>query len=119
VRRIRNALTSRWVLTAFGLFAAGSMVWLFGPLTMMLDGVMPRIAVLAIMSFVWIGAHTALTQMRQRTDARLSAGVTQAPTGAVAGAEDVEEQRERLTRAMRLLREARGTRGYCTSSPGT
>ena len=115
---IIRALTSRWVLTAFGLVAAGSTVWLFGPLLSGMEGSMPRVAALGLMSVLWIGVNAAIDHARRRADQRLSTGVTQAaPAGPARGAEDVAEQRERLTHAMHLLRQARGTRGYLYEQP--
>ena len=119
MKPILNAITSRWVLTAFGVVAAGSMVWLFGPLLSAMEGWLPRIAAMGLMSFIWLGVNAAIDHARRKTDQRLTAGVTRGTPAAspAAGAEDVAEQRERLTRAMRLLRQARGTRGYLYEQP--
>ena len=118
---IVRVLTSRWVLTGLGLAAAGAMIWLYGPFLSVLEGSMPRVAAMALMCFVWAGGNAAIDAMRHRSDARLSAGVVQGSAGprpgADAGAEDVAEQRERLGRALRLLRQARGTRGYLYEQP--
>ena len=116
---ILRALTSRWVLTAFGLVAAGSTVWLFGPLLSGLEGTMPRVAALGVMSMLWLSVNAAIDHARRAADHRLSAGVTQAApsAGGGRGADDVAEQRDRLTQAMKLLRQARGTRGYLYEQP--
>jgi type VI secretion system protein ImpL len=120
-------LTGRWVLTAFGLISSAAMVWLYGPMLSVLEGWLPRVLVLIAMTFVWMGVNVAIDAFHRRVEQRLAQGVTAggpaataapgAPSGAASGAEDVAEQRERLTRAMTLLRKARGTRGYLYEQP--
>jgi type VI secretion system protein ImpL len=141
VQPFLRILTSQWVLSAFGLVAAGSMLWIFGPFLGFLNGVLPRVAALAVMNFVWLGANLAILQAKRKMDQRIQQGLTQGPAAAAgifgrrpgsphgasagrssgasagAGAEDVAEQHERLTRALDLLRKARGTRGYLYEQP--
>jgi type VI secretion system protein ImpL len=110
---------SRWMLTAFGLVSAGIMLWLMGPFLSVLEGVLPRTIALLAMTFVWLGVNLGIDMVHRRADSRLTAGVTQGTTatGAPSGAEDVAEQRDRLTRALNLLHKARGTRGYLYEQP--
>jgi type VI secretion system protein ImpL len=126
-------LTSQWVLSAFGLVAAGSMLWIFGPFLGFLQEMLPRVAALVLMNVAWVGVNFALDRAKNKTDKRIQEGLTQktatargwfrrrpgSPQGASAGtgAEDVAEQQERLTRALDLLRKARGTRGYLYEQP--
>jgi type VI secretion system protein ImpL len=118
-----RTIGSRWMLTAFGLASAGVMLWLMGPFLSVLEGVLPRTIALLAMTFVWLGVNLAIDMVHRRADSRLTAGVTQgttatgAPSPAASGAEDVAEQRDRLTRALTLLRNARGTRGYLYEQP--
>jgi type VI secretion system protein ImpL len=112
---------SRWMLTAFGLASAGVMLWLMGPFLSVLEGVLPRTIALLAMTFVWLAVNVGIDMAHRRADHRLSAGVTQGTNAAgvptTSGAEDVAEQRDRLTRALGLLRKARGTRGYLYEQP--
>ncbi len=133
MRPILQALSSRWVLTAFGVLAASVMLWMFGPMLSVLEGWLPRIVAMGVMTLAWLGANAAVDHLRRQADRKLSAGITgvdlsKAPdavagvlkrgaTAAGGGAEDVAEQRARLDRAMRLLRQARGTRGYLYEQP--
>src|ERR1700733_10384675 len=98
---------SRWMLTAFGLVSAGIMLWLMGPFLSVLEGVLPRSIALLAMTFVWLGVNLVIDMVHRRADSRLTAGVTQGTTATGApsptGADDVAEQRDRLTRALNLL----------------
>jgi type VI secretion system protein ImpL len=113
---------SRWMLTAFGLVSAGVVLWLIGPFMSVLEGWMPRVIAMLVMTFVWLGVNLGIDRFRRRVDARLTSGITEgtaagASSPSASGAEDVAEQKDRLTRALNLLRRARGTRGYLYEQP--
>jgi type VI secretion system protein ImpL len=125
VQAFFRSITSRWVLTAFGVASGGVMLWLFGPFMSLLEGWLPRVLAILALTFVWMAVNLAIEISRRRVDARHRAGITETPAGAASatasssasGAEDVAEQRARLTRALHLLRQARGTRGYLYEQP--
>lgn len=115
---ILRVMRSRWALTGLGVASCGAMIWLFGPFLGALGGVMPRAAALVLLAMVWAAANATIDQMRRRADRALAGGVAGTAGGpSTAEKEEVLELRERLDRAMALLRRARGTRGYLYEQP--
>ena len=114
-----DVLFSRWALSFIGVALLAVLVWFFGPLLTPLESWLARLAIIAAMLLVWAGANLLLDLRRRRREAALTEGVTAGAvdTSATAKAEEVAALRERLTTALRLLRRARGKRGYLYEQP--
>jgi type VI secretion system protein ImpL len=119
MQALLRTVTSRWVLTAFGLISAAVMVGVFGQLVNGFGGWLPRLLAILAMSFIWLAVNLAIERSRHRQDNRLRDGITGTSAGAdaSAGADDVSEQRKRMTLALNLLRRERGRRGYLYEQP--
>ncbi|MGE4047693.1 MAG: type VI secretion system membrane subunit TssM [Acetobacteraceae bacterium] len=114
---MRNLLLSRWTMTAAGTLLLATLVWLFGPFLPQLDGWLPRAAIILGLIAVWGTANLMMDWHRRRRDKALAEGVAEPDPTAIASAEEAAALRERLTRAMTLLRQARGTRGWLYEQP--
>ena len=117
---IVRLLLSRWVLSFVGVAVLALLVWLFGPLLEILEGLLPRLAIIVALLLVWLATNLLLDWRRRRRERALVAGVTQADAGARvddSAGEEVAAVGEKLSTAMALLKKARGTRGYIYEQP--
>ena len=110
---------SRWFLTLLGVGLLGLLVWWFGPFLSALESWIVRAAVIVVMALTWVGANLVLDLQRRRKDAALVDGLTagNADQSAAASAEEEAAMREKLVRALTLLKKASGTRGYLYEQP--
>ncbi|HWF76881.1 MAG TPA: type VI secretion system membrane subunit TssM, partial [Caulobacteraceae bacterium] len=112
-------LLSRWFLSFIGTALLAALVWFFGPLLAPFEGWLVRLGIVVLMLLVWAGVNLLLDVRRRRRDAALTAGVaaSTADPAAAAVAEEGAALRERMATALRLLKKARGTRGYLYEQP--
>jgi type VI secretion system protein ImpL len=112
-------LGSRWFLSLLGVALLALLVWWFGPFLALLEGVIVRAAVIAVMVLVWAGANLLLDLRRRRRDNALVAGVAAAEPdqSALASAEEEAAMRQKLVSALTMLKKASGTRGYLYEQP--
>ena len=116
--RFAGSSLARWLLTLLGTGLLAALVWFFGPLVSVLEGVVARAVVILVMLLLWAGINFWIDHRRRRRDEALAKGVTEAPDGtAAASAEEVAALREKLSTSLALLRKARGTRGYLYEQP--
>src|SRR4051794_8282322 len=109
---MRRILFSRWLLSFLGTALLGTLVWVFGPFIPALEQPLVRAVVIAVLLAVWAGANLLIDCRRRSRDTVLAESVTKADPASDASAEEAAALKERLGRAMDLLRKARGTRGY-------
>ena len=114
---MRKIVTARWIISFCGVALLAFLVWFFGPFIDALADILPRAIVIAALLIVWAGANWFLDRRRRKRDATLAAGIAEADPREAASAEEVAAMREKLARALALLRQARGTRGYLYEQP--
>jgi type VI secretion system protein ImpL len=109
----------RWVTSFVGTALLAALVWFFGPFLPALAGWGARLAVILGMVALWAAGNLAVDLYRRRREAALAAGIAAAAPdpAARAAAEEAAALRERLERALALLRKARRTRGYLYEQP--
>jgi type VI secretion system protein ImpL len=109
---ILRFLASRWVLSAIGLVPLAALVWWFGPFLDLLEDALPRLLAVLAMVLIWAVANLLLDAARRKRDQALRQGV--AGDGA---AEEALAVAARLSKAMDLLKQRRGARGYLYEQP--
>src|SRR5215218_4857629 len=112
-------LVARWFLTFVGTALLAVLLWFFGPFLAPLESWAVRLALIAAMLAIWVGANLLLDWRRRRREGALVEGIAAAapdPT-ATASAEEVAALRDKLTAALDLLKRARGTKGYLYEQP--
>nr|WP_294501604.1 type VI secretion system membrane subunit TssM [uncultured Rhodopila sp.] len=114
-------LTSRWFLTGIGVVFVGALIWLLGPLWDPLASATGRASMILSVFGMWSVLNLWADLRQRRRDAALIRGVTgSVPVDALAR-ENADAQvaglNSKLTRAMALLKQARGTRGYLYEQP--
>jgi len=114
---MRKILLSRWTMTAIGTVLLAALVWVFGPFVPALEPWLPQAAIILGLVVVWGVVNLLIDLRRKAKDRALAEGVAEADPSAAASVEEAAALRERLTRAMALLRRARGTRGYLYEQP--
>jgi type VI secretion system protein ImpL len=116
---ILKILFSRWLLSFVGSILVAILVWFFGPLLSLLEGVPVRLAILVLILAVWLGVNLLLDFRKRRRDAALTAGLTAAADDNTASArsEEAAALRDKLTTALALLKKAHGKRGYLYEQP--
>jgi type VI secretion system protein ImpL len=109
----------RWVASFVGTALLAALLWLFGPFLPALAGQGARLAVVLGMLILWAGVNLALDLYRRRREERLAEGIAAATpdASARAAAEEAAALHEAMTRALTLLKKARGTRGYLYEQP--
>ncbi len=118
MRRIFTSTLLRWLLSLFGTALLCALVWFFGPLVSVLEGVIARAVIVVVMLALWAGINFWIDHRRRKREAALAEGLTAAPDAtAAASAEEVTALREKLAASLGLLRKARGTRGYLYEQP--
>ncbi|HVZ09628.1 type VI secretion system membrane subunit TssM [Rhodopila sp.] len=111
-------LFSRWVLSGIGVTLVCLLVWFLGPLLPVLEGWIVRLAVVAVLVIAWAAANLTLDLLKRRRDEALTAGLTDtADPRAEAVAGEAAAMREKLAKALELLKHARHTRGYLYEQP--
>jgi type VI secretion system protein ImpL len=114
---MRIAIISRWTLSLIGVAILGAMVWIFGPFLAVLASKLPRLALIALLLLVWGGVNWWIGYRRRRQEAALAEGIAAPDPSDIASAEESAALRDKLVRALALLRQARGTRGYLYEQP--
>lgn len=117
-----NFLRSLWFLSGIGVALLAVLIWVFGPLLSIggntpLGSEISRLGVILLSLAVWGAVNWLITRRRARADADLAAGVAAADPSEERAAEEQQALREKLTKAMGLLRKARGTSGYLYEQP--
>ncbi|MGH7068145.1 MAG: type VI secretion system membrane subunit TssM [Acetobacteraceae bacterium] len=114
-----GSLGLRWLLTALGAALLAALVWFFGPLAPPLRPTLVRAVIIAIIVIVWLIANLWIDARRRQKDAALEQGVTagEVDPALAASAEEVAAVKEKLARALGILRKAQGRRGYLYEQP--
>jgi type VI secretion system protein ImpL len=119
MQAVLRFLASRWVLSFVGVAILAVLVWVFGPLLEALEGWVPRLAIVLGLVLVWALTNLVLDLMRRQREQKLEKGV--AESAAEAPDDGTREEAlalsERMSKALALLRRARGTRGYLYEQP--
>jgi len=112
-------LASRWSLSLVGTAILALLAWFFAPLVEVLEGALPRLAVVLALLSVWMASNLLLDILRRRRDGRLESGVAERKPAALGDNADEEAAalRERMSGALALLKKARGTSGYLYEQP--
>jgi type VI secretion system protein ImpL len=111
-------LISRWVLSFIGVAILAALVWFFGPLVEMLEGWVPRAAIIVGLVLIWAVVNLLLDLLRRRREHNLEKGVAESVEAADDGTrEEALALSERMTQALLLLKKARGTHGYLYEQP--
>ena len=88
----------RWMVSLVGTLALAGLVWVFGPLLVVLEEVAPRMAVVGLMLVLWACINLLVELAGRSRDRRLSAGVV-----ATAEGEEAQALEGGLARALALL----------------
>jgi len=109
----------RWGFGFVGVILLAFTLWNYGPLWPPLSSPLARAAIVLILLLLWAGPNLWVDRRRRRRDKTLAEGVVAggADPKVDAAAEEVAAQREKLTRALGLLRRASGSRGYLYEQP--
>jgi type VI secretion system protein ImpL len=114
---MRKILFSRWLLSFVGTAIFVALVWIFGPFLSLLEPIAPRAVIGAVLTLIWVGANACLDWRQRARDKALAEGAVATDPGAVASAEEAAEMKDRLRRALELLRKGRGKRGWLYQQP--
>ncbi|MGH7082606.1 MAG: type VI secretion system membrane subunit TssM, partial [Acetobacteraceae bacterium] len=117
---LKGSLGWRWLLSALGVVLLAVLVWFFGPLAPPLRPELVRAVIIAVIIVIWLIANLWIDARRRKRDSALERGVT--AEGAIdpaiaASAEEVAAVKDKLSRALALLRKAEGRRGYLYEQP--
>lgn len=109
----------RWGGSFLGVIMLAFTLWSYGPLLPGLGSPTARIAAVLLLLLVWAAPNIWADRRRRKRERTLAEGVTtsDADAKADAAAEEVAAQREKLARALELLRRASGSRGYLYEQP--
>ena len=109
----------RWGGSFVGVILLAFTLWTYGPLVPGLGSPAARIAVVLLLVLLWAAPNLWADRRRRKRDRALAEGVTTSGADEKAGAaaEEVAAQREKLARALELLRRASGSRGYLYEQP--
>ncbi len=114
---MKKFLTSRWFLSFIGVLLLGLLVWFLGPLLAFLENWIVRAAIVAGLLLIWALVNFLLDLNHRKSDKALTDGVASVSPGQVAKDDEVAEVHEKLTKALNLLRQASGSRGYLYEQP--
>ncbi|MCW3473910.1 type VI secretion system membrane subunit TssM [Limobrevibacterium gyesilva] len=119
MKAVIGFFASRWFLTFIGVALLAVLVWYFGPLLDALESWIVRLAIILAMLLVWFGVNLWLHLRRSKRETALERGVAEASQdpSAAASAEEVAALGDKLTRALALLKKARGTSGWLYEQP--
>ena len=117
-----SLLRSLWVLSGVGVLLLVVLIWVFGPLLEVfglrpLEGALARFAAILITGAVWGAANWLIQRKRVKADEALVEGAAAADPSEERAAEEQQAIRDKLGKALTLLRKARGTRGYLYEQP--
>lgn len=116
--KVMRFLLSRWVLSFVGIVILAALVWFFGPLVEMLEGWVPRTAIVVGLVLIWAVVNLLLDLLHRRREQNLEKGVAESAEAVDDGThEEALALGERMTQALSLLKKARGTRGYLYEQP--
>ena len=104
-------LTARWGISFIGTAMLAVLAWVFGPLLPWLEDWPIRVAIVLVLLLVWAVVVLLLELQRRVRDASLLTGVT------ADSAEEAAALRDKLTTALRLLKETARSRGYLYERP--
>jgi len=109
----------RWGGSFLGVILLAYTLWSYGPLIPWLSSPAARIAGVLVLLLLWAAPNIWADRRRRKRERALADGVTtsDADPTADAAAEEVAAQREKLARALELLRRASGSRGYLYEQP--
>ena len=110
-------LRSSWFLTGIGAVLLCALLWFLGPLWSVLDSLWVPVALTVLIVALWIGLNLFADLRRRRREKALVDGVAAGDPNEHAGDEEVARLRDRLSKAMELLRKASGKRGYLYEQP--
>ena len=114
---MQRILFSRWSITAAGTVLLAALVWVFVPFLSSLQDPLPRAVAVVGLLAIWGVANLLIDLRRRRRDRALAEGVAKADPSADASLEEAEAVQEKLSQAMTLLRQARGSRGWLYEQP--
>ena len=121
MRAVLNFLLSRWTLSFVGVAILALLVWFFGPLVELLEGWLARLVVILVLALLWAVSNLSIDLYRRRRERKLENSVAEQVQVAVddGTGEEAAAVKERTSKALGLLKKARGTRGSlyrCTNS---
>src|SRR5215470_2069692 len=119
MQAVLRFLGSRWVLSFVGVAILALLVWFFGPLVEFLEGWVARLAIVLALLVIWAITNLILDLLRRQREQKLEKGVTEtvAESADDGAREEALALGERMTKALALLKKARGTRGYLYEQP--
>ncbi|HYX01301.1 MAG TPA: type VI secretion protein IcmF/TssM N-terminal domain-containing protein, partial [Reyranella sp.] len=119
MQAVLRFLGSRWVLSFVGVAILALLVWFFGPLFEFLEGWVARLAIVLALLVIWAITNLILDLLRRQREQKLEKGVTEtvAESADDGAREEALALGERMTKALALLKKARGTRGYLYEQP--
>lgn len=112
-----RVLGSRWFLTGIGAALICVLLWLLGPLWSVLESLWVLIALTVLVVAIWAGLNLFADWRRRGRDKALVDGIAAPDPSVQAGQEEVAKLRDRLTKAMEILRRASGNRGFLYEQP--
>lgn len=119
LRSVLPLVLGRWGMGFVGVILLALTLWNYGPLWPPLSSPLARVVVILFLLFLWAGPNVWLSYHRRQRDKALTdgvvAGAADSRTGAAA--EEVAAQRDKLARALALLRRASRSRGYLYEQP--
>jgi type VI secretion system protein ImpL len=110
---MRNILFSRWLISFVGSAIFVALIWVVGPFLSFLEPISPRAIVGVVVTLVWAGMNAWLDWRQRARDKALTEGVVKSDPGA----EEAAEMKDRLRRALELLKAGRGKRGWLYQQP--
>ncbi len=119
MQAVLRFLVSRWSLSFVGIVILALLVWFFAPLAEVLEGWLPRLAIVLGLLSIWLASNLLLDVLRRRRERTLEAGVVERRPASVGDSPDEEAAalRERMSTALVLLKKTRGTLGYLYEQP--
>src|SRR4249920_420745 len=108
-------LLSRWSFSLLGVALLAAIVWFLGPLLPPLEEVLPRAGAVLVMLVLWFAANLLVTLRHRARENALAGGVAGGTSAEAAGERAAIEAK--ITTALTLLKQARGTRGYLYEQP--
>jgi type VI secretion system protein ImpL len=110
-------LFSCWLVSFIGTAIFVALIWVFGPFLSLLEPISPRTIIGVIATFVWAGLNAFLHWRQHARDKALTEGVVETDPSAIASAEEAAEMKDRLRRALELLKARRAKRGWLYQQP--
>ncbi|HSU06290.1 MAG TPA: hypothetical protein VLI93_12020, partial [Acetobacteraceae bacterium] len=103
MKPVTDILASRWSISFIGTALLAGLVWVFAPLLPQFEDWTIRLIIVLVLILVWGAANLLLDVRRRGRDAALAQGVT-ASIGAVEATEEAQALRDRMAKALDLLR---------------